>query len=327
MAKTTKRTSKKPVKRASKPKKRSSKKASSKKRTSRKPAVWHVGPVTAEAKASAAKTAVDFDDEDSVREEMARALGDKPDDLTIKETSAPAGVGDSKVYLVEYAGGGPHGKEYYVVENDDAAEELALASVTHDLEENPEYFNQSFIESHIDEERLRRDLYSDTLSSTEERLREERPSDFWREAARYGVSPKFVATGNDPNGNDHNIGEFEDDDDATEAGEKWVEDRKASDPENANAYHSDVEQADPSDSDVESVAEAQTNEQLKDPMSYLEDIYGKEDAVKQAIQIAGIDVKAAAQEAVNTDGAGHFLSSYDGKTHETPNGLVYWRHN
>ena len=62
-------------------------------------------------------------------------------------------------------------------------------------------------------------------------------------------------------------------------------------------------------------------------MRYLEDIYGKEDAVKQAIEIAGIDYNAAAEDAVDTDGASHFLSSYDGDSYETPSGLVYWRHN
>jgi len=36
---------------------------------------------------------------------------------------------------------------------------------------------------------------------------------------------------------------------------------------------------------------------------------------------------AAAEDAIDTDGAAHFLSSYDGQSHETRGGLVYWRHN
>lgn len=83
----------------------------------------------------------------------------------------------------------------------------------------------------------------------------------------------------------------------------------------------------PTDDQIAELAERQTEEQLKDPMSYLEDIYGREDAVKQAIQIAGIDIDAAAEEAVDTDGAAHFLSSYDGNSYTTKGGLVYWRHN
>ena len=62
-------------------------------------------------------------------------------------------------------------------------------------------------------------------------------------------------------------------------------------------------------------------------MDYLEDIYGKGDAVKQAIEIAGIDIDAAAEDAVDTDGAAHFLSSYDGNSYTTKGGLVYWRTN
>jgi len=69
-----------------------------------------------------------------------------------------------------------------------------------------------------------------------------------------------------------------------------------------------------------------TREQLRDPMQYLDDICG-DDAAAQAIKIAGIDVEAAAEDAVDTDGAGHFLSIYDGETHETKSGLVYWRAN
>ena len=82
----------------------------------------------------------------------------------------------------------------------------------------------------------------------------------------------------------------------------------------------------PEDSEIEELASEQTAEQLKDPMQYLEDIYG-DDAVKRAIEIAGIDIDAAAEDAVDTDGPAHFLSSYDGNSYTTDAGLVYWRHN
>ena len=89
----------------------------------------------------------------------------------------------------------------------------------------------------------------------------------------------------------------------------------------------DGERPEPDSLQIEELAEKLTEERLRDPMSYLEDMYGKEDAVKQAIKIAGIDIDAAAEEAVDTDGPGHFLSSYDSNTEETKNGLVYWRTN
>lgn len=89
----------------------------------------------------------------------------------------------------------------------------------------------------------------------------------------------------------------------------------------------DGELREPTSKEIDEAAEAMTDEQLKDPMGYLEDIYGKAEAVEQAIKIAGIDIDAAAKDAVDTDGPGHFLGSYDGDLHEGPGGLVYWRTN
>jgi hypothetical protein len=76
---------------------------------------------------------------------------------------------------------------------------------------------------------------------------------------------------------------------------------------------------------IEALSEAKTNEDLKDPMAYLEEMYGREDAVQQAIKIAGINIDAAAEDAVDTDGPEHFLASYDGNTYELDQGWVYWR--
>ena len=70
-----------------------------------------------------------------------------------------------------------------------------------------------------------------------------------------------------------------------------------------------------------------SEEKLKDPMQELEDIYGEAEALKEAVRIAGIDTDEAAEDAVQEDGSGHFLSHYDGHMHDSPNGLVYWRHN
>jgi uncharacterized membrane protein len=76
---------------------------------------------------------------------------------------------------------------------------------------------------------------------------------------------------------------------------------------------------------VEALAEQKTEADLKDPVAYLQEMLGDADGIKEAIKIAGIDIEAAAQKAVNVDGAGHFLSSYDGEIRETKSGLPYWR--
>jgi hypothetical protein len=88
----------------------------------------------------------------------------------------------------------------------------------------------------------------------------------------------------------------------------------------------DGERPEPDQSQIEELAEKYAEDRLQDPMEYLDEIYGDEAAAK-AIEIAGIDIDAAAEEAVDTDGWEHFLARYDGNSHETASGLVYWRVN
>jgi hypothetical protein len=104
------------------------------------------------------------------------------------------------------------------------------------------------------------------------------------------------------------------------AGEFWREwEREGMDPP-------DSEEQEASQKQIEELAAEQAQQQLQDPMQYLEDIYG-DDAAAKAIEIAGIDIDAAADDAVDTDGWEHFLARYDGNSHETASGLVYWRVN
>jgi hypothetical protein len=225
------------------------------------------------------RESVDFDDEDAVLADIGEALDIDPDELKIRDDRSGFSVQAYEITIK----GGKNGKEWRVVASEDDERELALEIVKQDLDESPENFNQDFIEQHIDMDRLRRDLESDVQSGNEERLRDERPNDFWKEYERAGF-------------------------DAPEEDE-------------------DGEREDPDDSHIEELAQSITDEELKDPMSYLDDIYGKEDAVKKAIEIAGIDIDAAAEDAVDTDGPAHFLSSYDGNSYTTKGGLVYWRTN
>ncbi len=225
------------------------------------------------------KKTVDFDDEDSVLAEVAAEIDVDPDELRIRESHL-TGFGAGTVYEVTLRGGGH--KEWNVVESEDQERELALAIVKQDLEESPENFEPNFIKSHIDTDRLRRDLESDVQNQNEETLRDRSDDEFWREWEREGF-------------------------DAPE------EDEEGDVPS-------------PTDDQIAELAERQTEEQLRDPMEYLRDIYG-DDAAKQAIEIAGIDIDAAAEDAVDTDGAAHFLSSYDSNSYTTPGGLVYWGRN
>lgn len=224
-------------------------------------------------------SSIDFDDEDEVRREMSRALDIPEDNLKIAEDRGLTGFGVGTVYEVAIRGGS---KDWCVVRDDEQERDLALAIVAQDLESEPEIFNKSFLESQIDEKKLRDALWSDTLNARTEDLEHMRPTEFWREYEGEGF-------------------------DAPEEDE-------------------DGERRDPEWSEIEELAEKQTEAQLRDPMEYLEGIYGDE-AAKQALDIVGFDIDRAAEEAVDADGPGHFLSSYDGETRETSSGLVYWRRN
>lgn len=181
-------------------------------------------------------------------------------------------------------------KEYVVARDEEEAEALALAIVTQDLEESPENFEPNFVESHIDLDQLRRDLTSDVEEMAAEDLRQR--------ARREAVQILEEA-----DGEGIDVEKYRNDDgDLTEPDDGDIDDV------------------------IDKLSEKQAESRLEHPMDYLRDIYG-DDAVKKAIDMAGIDVAAAADEAVSTDGYAHFLGTYDGKTHEGPHGLVYWRTN
>jgi hypothetical protein len=178
-------------------------------------------------------------------------------------------------------------EEYHVAENYDQAYALVVAVVKQDLEQEPELFNKDFIESHINTDRLRDELESDVTSHHIDDLSEMAEND-----------PEDFWKHYEREG----FGDTPEEDDEGEL-------------------------PTPTDRQIEELAHKRTEEDLRDPMEYLEEIYGREDAAKEAIRIAGIDVDAAAEDAVDTDGWEHFLARYDDNSHETGSGLIYWRVN
>jgi len=176
---------------------------------------------------------------------------------------------------------------YIIAPNDDVPENMALAQVRSDLESEPELFNQDWLQGHINEERLRNDLSSDVENMALESVRESPDSYGWDADDVYETD----AEGNyiDAEGN------------------------MVDDPDT------------PSDEWIESKAEEIAASQLRDPVAYMQEIYGDADGIKQAIELAGIDINAAAEEAVAADGWQHFLSRYDGNSYDLPSGGVYWK--
>jgi hypothetical protein len=109
---------------------------------------------------------VDWSDPVSVESALDKHFPDDIEDF--EEDGGYSSFAEGTVYRFKSGGA-----EYAVAEDDDAAEKLAVAIVLQDLRESPENFEQNFIESHIDKERLRRDLHSDVWDSNYERLKEE----------------------------------------------------------------------------------------------------------------------------------------------------------
>lgn len=219
----------------------------------------------------------DFGSEEDVAVVMAKELDCDPDDLSLDDDGRGlSSFGEGVLWYVEL------GKRSWVVaESAEQMREVAIAVVKQDLDSEPENFNQDFIESHINVDRLRSDLESDTQSSNYDYYNEERDSYLIKEASRFGLD----------------VEEYQDEDEE-------LTDR---------------------DGLIEALAEAKTEKDLKDPVEYLQDMLGREEGIQTAIKIGGIDIKAAAEDAVDTDGPEHFLSTYDGHSTELNNGWVYWR--
>jgi len=94
-------------------------------------------------------------------------------------------------------------KEYFVSPNAETTNALAIALVKQDLEQNPEIFSPNFIESYINLDRLRRDLWSDVSNQ------------IYESPDSYGIQAEIPEEEFDENDNVTNQEEI---DAATEAG-------------------------------------------------------------------------------------------------------------
>lgn len=252
--------------------------------------------------------------EANVLAEMAKELDVPKADLEIEK--GPLGSGSFRVST------GPN-RSWVIVENEDAAEALALAQVREDLENEPERFTRTFMESHIDTDRLLTMLEADVLDMLESDLRDDP-----RQAKRLGLDSQFfleVSSGTSPKYTRF-PGVYDSDYEATEAGEVWKAERIAAGDDEDDLDYS-IEEEGPSEEAIREWAEEETSHRLRDPIAYLAGIYGDEEAVKEAIRIGGIDIEAAAEDAVRIDGWAHFLCQYDGNSQTTSSGFVYWREN
>lgn len=194
-----------------------------------------------------------------------------------------------------------YGREEWVVyEDENVARAAAIAEARRNIEEG--LFNQDFLEHYINVDRLKRDLRSDVYDSAYNDFHEnysddEAKRDFFLERGDL-EEDECYGTETDEDGDEQQV-------------ELPIEGDLASKIESLS----------------ESYIESQVDERLEDPIAYLQEIFGDEDGMKQAMEIGGIDAEQAASDAVDADGVGHFLSSYDGNETDLPGGAVAFRHN
>lgn len=185
-------------------------------------------------------------------------------------------------------------REWIVFENEDVAEKTAVAKVREDLENEPYLFSSSFIENHIDEENLNDTLRSDVEESSRsyyDDISSEDDDTYGNRQIRELIEGGYLDERETWNNKDNTA-------------EKYQE---------ANDY----------DEALEKAIDSMTDDKLSNGgIEYLKEIYGDEDAIKKAIDIGGIDYDEASQDAVDTDGVGHFLDGYDGREEDLPSGAV-----
>lgn len=180
--------------------------------------------------------------------------------------------------------------EYRVFKTVDDAEEVAVEQVSEDLRENPEYFNKDFLMNHIDG----REFFEGALNEMNDSYVEDIESESDSKYANRLIA-ELVENG------------LMDDEDAESDNAEELTDNLKSDYINL-------------------LTESQLNEG-NNGLDYFISNFGEEETYKMIVDRNLIDIDEASIDAVNIDGIGHFLSSYDGETLYLSNDCVAYRVN
>jgi hypothetical protein len=213
-------------------------------------------------------------------------------DLTIDERWSerngnydPANLGDTTAFKIEIGD-----KEWAVFKSEEEAEAYALIIIRNDLETEPELFTQDWLRSFVDENRLR-DSIGDPYEDWDEEVRnldyEELLQKMVDEDFLYPDDTFFFRLNGDP---------------------------RVATPKREAALNAKMEEY------IE-----QKKPKIEDPWAWYEDVYGDEEAIKQAIEAVGFDVDKAAASALQADGWSHFVNHYDRNSSTLENGAVYCR--
>jgi len=180
-------------------------------------------------------------------------------------------------------------KQYHWYENEDNAEAAAVERVKEDLDDSPENFNQDWLLGQMDEEAAEsffRDVY-----------------DEWNQSYASDISSEESSSGN-----------------TNRLADELLE-RGIITEKEARSKRFDLEDK------IEEFVELMTQEQIDEGGGGYEHYkmnIGDAEAAKLVLENNLIDIDKAAQDAVDSDGWIHFLSSYDENYDSTPEGVVFF---
>lgn len=180
-----------------------------------------------------------------------------------------------------------NGEKHIVLRSEDVGEAKALTQVRQDMESEPELFTKDWLENYVNTKRLTELLWSDQRDMLEE---QHESDEEWRD--------------------------FLIENDMLEREDFYTEEEDEELPIDRDLQHK-----------IEEAKEAWIEKQKEDfdGMAWLRDIYGEDEVMAKAIEIAGINYDEAVKDAVNTDGWAHFICRHDGNYHSLKSGAVYYR--
>ena len=208
------------------------------------------------------------------------------------------------------------GEEYLGFKNVDEAETHAINYVREDLEDNSEIFNQGWLMGHVNldaAESFFRQVYDEWNYSYAEDIQSESSSRGYDSRLDDELVERGIVEEDDVIWTEDDAGFLDDEDEAEELKGTLKDDWDASD--HIDAF-------------VENMTQDQIDEgRGQGGLSYYESNFGEEEAKNILKENNLIDLDAAAQDAVNTDGIAHFLANYDGNEIEGMDGSVWYRQN
>jgi len=181
-------------------------------------------------------------------------------------------------------------EDYHVFKTEDDAQNRAVEEVRQYLEDSPENFSQDWLKNYING----RDFFEEQLNDMNRIYAEDIASESDSKYANRLIA-EMVENG------------IIDEDDALLGDSELLADYNMQDFVNV-------------------MTESQLDEG-NDGLDYFISNFGEEETYKMAIKNNLIDIDEASKDAVNIDGIGHFLSSYDGETLYLSNDCVAYRTN